>query len=76
MYRSEAWRRQQAEKGRRELQQMLDNSAASRMPARRIYPNLRTDSEWRSGTVTRRTPQQQQKPTAASRIYPHLAEER
>jgi hypothetical protein len=53
MYRTEAWHRQQAEKGRRELQQLFDESAASRTPAARLYPHLH-DATWRKAEVARR----------------------
>jgi hypothetical protein len=69
--RTEAWYRQQAEKGRRELQQLFDESAASRTAAARMYPHL--TKSFRQVDAAR---PQQTAPSAASRMYPHLAKER
>jgi len=66
MHRSEAWLRQQAEKGQRELQELFDASAASRRPAARMYPNL-MGSSFRQVEIARRAPQQPAS-NAASRL--------
>jgi hypothetical protein len=73
--RSPDWFRQQSARAEAEYQRAVWGQPAARAPAssaQKVYPNLRTDSEWRTVTITRREPQ----PTpgsAASRIYPHLS---
>jgi hypothetical protein len=69
MQRTEAWYRAQAEKGRRQVQALLDWSAASRTAAGRIYPHLQRKAEIASS-------QPQPAPNSiASKIYPHLPRE-
>jgi hypothetical protein len=70
MRRTIRWWEQQAEKDRRELEQLFAQSAASRTPAGRVYPHL-SNTTFRQGEIERR-PQQQTAPTAATRLYPNL----
>ena len=70
MRRSAQWYQEQTERGARELRQLLDESAASRTPAARIYPNLVRNSQ----RVPNREPQAAQGSTVASRLYPNLKE--
>jgi len=59
----------------RELQRIVWPNGApapARSAAEKIYPNLRTDAEWRTVTVAPREPQSTQRSTVASRIYPNL----
>ncbi len=45
---------------------------ARQSAAQKIFPNLRSDSEWKAGTITRREPQPAPK-SAAGRLWPGLA---
>jgi hypothetical protein len=65
MQRTEAWYRAQAEKGRREVQQLLDESRSSRTLAGRMYPRRKVAEVPRVGG--RSVPD-----TIASRLYPNL----
>jgi hypothetical protein len=80
MRRSAEWYRQQSERAMREYQHVVwGGHVAPREPqsaAAKIYPALHSETEWRTGTITRRKPQPVQGVSAASRIYPHLAKER
>jgi hypothetical protein len=73
MRRTIQWWQQRAEKGRRELEQLFAESAASRRPAARMWPHL-NNTTFRQGAIERR-PQQQAKPSVASVVYPHLRTE-
>jgi hypothetical protein len=74
MQRTLRWWEDRAAQGRRELQQLFDESATSRTPAGRLYPNLGRAGSWRSVEIARRPAQPTQK-SIASRLYPTLPTE-
>lgn len=68
MQRSEAWYREQAEKGRRELDKLFADARARHSAAAALYPRHRRSSE-----IARRPTQTPAKPSAASVIWPSLS---